>query len=184
MAALSGALDGRTSNVARTIAVVSDSVSWKLVLLNWRGLLFVALGLAGIWVGLQAAEYRFFGVALAMAAFFLAASFLGRAGRLAAALRPLVGRTVRVEIWGAPPPGGEGDVYDVNSITGIGAGLHFHFLPESDGPGAVLKVAQPGSERLADMRITIGTAAYVSWAGKKVPAPPGTTAPALALRVP
>ncbi|MEO8054255.1 MAG: hypothetical protein ABI768_03835 [Acidobacteriota bacterium] len=159
-------------------------MSWKLILLNWRGLVFVALGMAGIWVGLQAAEYRFFGVLLAMFSFFLAASFLGKAGRLAAALRPLVGRTVRVEIWGMPPPGAGDGVFDVNTITGIGAGLLFHFLPDSDGPGAVLKVAQPGSQRLADTRVTIGTAAYVSWAGKKVSPPTGTKAPPLVLSVP
>ena len=152
--------------------------------LDWRGVVFVILGLAGVWVGVQAAELRVFGVALAMLSLFLASSFLGRAGRLANALRPLVGRTVRVEIWGMPPPGAHDALFDVNSITGFGAGLIFHFLPESDGPGTVLKVAQPGAERLEDSRITIGTAAYVSWDGKKVEPPAGTTAPPVALRVP
>jgi len=152
--------------------------------LNWRGVVFALLGLTGLWVGLQAAEFRFFGVALAMFSFFLAGSFLGKAGRLAAALRPLVGRTVRVEIWGMPPPGASGALFDVNSVTGFGAGLHLHLLPDSDGPGAVLKVAQPGSERLEDTRIEIGTAVYVSWAGKKVAPPAGTSAPPVALCVP
>ena len=160
------------------------SVIGNVLSLNWRGGVFVLLGLAGIWVGLQAAEYRFFGVLLAMFSFFLAGSFLGKAGRLATALRPLVGRTVRVEIWGIPPPGAGDGLFDIGSITGFGAGLLFHVLPESDGRGAVLKVAQPGSERLGDERITIGTAAYVSWAGKKVPPPAGTDAPALVLLVP
>ena len=151
---------------------------------DWRGVVFVVLGLCGVWVGLQAAEFRFFGVALAMFSFFLAASFLGKAGRLATALRPLMGRTVRVEIWGMPPPGAGDALFDVSSITGFGAGLFLHLLPASDGPGAILKVAQPGSERLEDERITIRTAAYVSWAGKKVAPPAGTDAPALVLLVP
>jgi hypothetical protein len=152
--------------------------------LDWRGIVFVFLGLAGVWVGLQAAEFRVFGVALAMFAFFLAGSFLGKAGRLATALRPLVGRTVRVEIWGMPPPGAAGPLFDVNSVTGFGAGLFLHLLPETDGPGAILKVAQPGSERLEETRITIGAASYVSWAGTKIAPPAGTTAPPVALRVP
>jgi hypothetical protein len=155
-----------------------------LYLPNWRGVFFVLLGLAGVWVGLQAAEFRFFGVALAMFSFFLAGSFLGKAGRLAAALRPLMGRTVRVEIWGMPPPGTGGAHFDVNSFTGFGGSLFVHLLPDSDGPGAVLRVAQPGSEKLEDMRIEIGTAAYVSWAGMKVVRPAGTSAPPVALRVP
>jgi hypothetical protein len=152
--------------------------------LDLRGVVFVLLGLAGVWVGLQAAEFRFFGVALSMFSFFLAGSFLGKAGRLATALRPLVGRTVRVEIWGMPPPGAAGALFEVNSVTGFGAGLLLHLLPETDGPGAILKVAQPGSERLEDTRITIGTASYVSWAGKKLEPPAGTTAPPVALHVP
>lgn len=152
--------------------------------LNWRGIVFVLLGLTGVWVGLQAPEFRLFGAGLAMFSFFLAGSFLGKAGRLAAALRPLVGRTVRVEIWGMPPPGAGGDLFDVNSVTGFGAGLLLHFLPDSDGPGAVLKVAQPGSERLEDTRVEIGAAAYVSWDGKKVAPPAGTSAPPVSLRVP
>jgi hypothetical protein len=152
--------------------------------LNGRGVVFVLLGLAGIWVGLQAAEFRFFGVALAMFSFFLAASFLGKAGRLAAALRPLVGRAVRVEIWGMPPPGAGDALFEVASVTGFGAGLLLHLLPDSDGPGTVLKVAQPGSEKLEDMRIEIGAAAYVSWAGTKIAPPAGSSAPPVALRVP
>jgi hypothetical protein len=152
--------------------------------LDWRGVVFVLLGLAGVWVGVQAAELRLFGVALAMLSFFLASSFLGRAGRLATALRPLVGRTVRVEIWGMAPPGAGDALFDVNAISGFGAGLILHLLPDSDGPGTVLKVAQPGSERLEDTRIAIGTAAYVSWAGKRLEPPAGTTAPAVALRLP
>ena len=111
--------------------------------LNWRGFVFVFLGLAGVWVGLQAAEYRPFGVALAMFSFFLAGSFLGKSGRLAAALAPLVGRTVRVEVWGMPLPEAGDALFDINSITGFGASLLLHLLPESGGPGSVLKVAQP-----------------------------------------
>ncbi len=151
---------------------------------DWRGVVFVLLGFTGVWVGLQAAEFRLFGVAVAMFSFFLASSFLGKAGRLAAVLRPLVGRTVRVEIWGVPPSGAGDALFDINAITGFGADLLLHLLPEAGGPGSVLKVAQPGSERLEDDLVEIATAAYVQWAGRKIERPPGTTAPALTLSVP
>ena len=88
---------------------------------SWRGALFVVLGLIGVAIGLNAAEYRPFGVALAMLSFALGASLLGKAGRLSAALRPLVGRSVRVEVWGEPLPGPRDGLFDVESITGIGA---------------------------------------------------------------
>ena len=146
--------------------------------------MFVLLGLAGIWVGLQGPEYRFFGAGLSLFGFFLAASFLGRAGRIAIALKPIVGRTIRVEVWGSPLPASGGALYDVNSIIALGAGLLLHLQPESSDRGAILKVAQPGAEMLGDERIEIATAAYVQWAGRKIERSPGTTAPALALSVP
>ncbi|HEX7615623.1 MAG TPA: hypothetical protein VF554_10125 [Thermoanaerobaculia bacterium] len=145
-----------------------------------RGLLFILLGLAGIAVGLLAAEFRFFGTAVAMFSFFLASSLLGKAGRLAAALQPLVGSTVRVEVWGTPFPAASA-TFDVDSITGFGAGLLIHLQPASGGRGSVLKVAQPRSERLEGDRIEIGAAAYVQWAGTRLKPPAGTSAPALVI---
>jgi hypothetical protein len=152
--------------------------------LNLRGVGFALVGLAGLWVGVQGADYRPFGAGVALFGFFLAASFLGRAGRIAAALRPIVGRTVRVEVWGTPVPAPHGGLWDVSTVTGFGAGLLFHLLPESGDAGGILKVAQPGEEMLGDERIEIATAAYVQWAGRRLERPPGTTAPALALRMP
>jgi hypothetical protein len=145
-----------------------------------RGLLFILLGLAGIGVGLLAGEFRFFGTAVAMFSFFLASSLLGKAGRLAAALQPLVGSTVRVEVWGTPFPAASA-TFDVDSITGFGAGLLIHLQPASGGRGSVLKVAQPRSERLEGDRIEIGAAAYVQWAGTRLKPPAGTSAPALVI---
>lgn len=149
-----------------------------------RGVGFAVVGLAGLWVGATSAEYRPFGAALALLGFFLAASFLGRAGRIATALRPIVGRTVRVEVWGAPLPGSGGGLFDVNTVLALGQGLLFHLRQESDEAGGLLKVAQPGGETLGDERIEIATAAHVRWAGRKIEPPPRASAPALAIRVP
>lgn len=150
---------------------------------SWRGALFVVLGLIGVAIGLNAAEYRPFGVALAMLSFALGASLLGKAGRLSAALRPLVGRSVRVEVWGEPLPGPHDGLFDVESITGIGAGLYFR-LAGPDDSGGILKIAQPDAETLADERIEIGAASYVQWARKTLARPADTRAPALALTLP
>jgi hypothetical protein len=152
--------------------------------LNVRGVGFVVLGLAGLWVGVQGGEYRFFGPVFAMFGFFFAATFLGRAGRIAVALKPLVGRTVRVEVWGAPLPGPDGALYDVNTIIALGSGLILHLLPESGEAGAILRVSQPRDESLADERIEIAAAASVRWAGRRLERPAGTAAPAVVLGMP
>ena len=150
---------------------------------SWRGALFIVLGLIGVGIGVNAAAYRPFGLALAMLSFALGASLLGKAARLSAALRPLVGRTVRVEVWGEPL-GGSGDgLFEVESITGIGAGLHLR-LAGPDDSGGILKIAQPDAETLGDERIEIAAASYVQWARKTLARPAGTRGPALVLSLP
>ncbi len=150
---------------------------------SWRGAVFIVLGLIVVGIGLRAGEYRFFAVVLAMLCFALGASLLGKAGRLSAALRPLVRRTVRVEVWGEPLPAAGGGLFDVESITGVGAGLYIQLAGPGDS-GGVLKIAQPGAESLGDERIEIGTAAYVQWARKRIERPAGTSAPALVISLP
>ncbi len=151
---------------------------------NVRGVAFALVGLAGVWVGFLSAEYRPFAAAFALIGFFFAATFLGRAGRIAVALKPVVGRTVRVEVWGAPLPGPDGGLWEVQTIIALGVGLLLHLRSESSDSGGILKVAQPGRETLGDERIEIATASYVQWAGRKLERPPGTAAPALILGLP
>ncbi len=150
---------------------------------SWRGALFVVLGLIGVGLGLNATEYRPFGVALAMLSFALGASLLGKAGRLSAALRPLVGRTVRVEVWGEPLPGPPDGLYHVESITGIGAGLYFR-LAGPDDSGGILKIAQPDAEAFADERIEIRRGVVRPVGPQDAARPADTRAPALALSLP
>ena len=152
---------------------------------SWRGSLFVVLGLIGVGIGLNAAEYRPFGVILAMLSFALGASLLARPARLSAALRPLVGRVVRVSAWGEPLPGSAGALYVIEGITGIGAGLYIQlFRHDDEESGGVLKIAQPEGETLGDERIEIASAKYVEWARRKVDHPAGTSAPALVITLP
>jgi hypothetical protein len=150
-----------------------------------RGILFVVLGLVGVGIGINATEYRPFGAILATLSFALGASLLGRPARLSAALKPLVGRVVRVSAWGEPLPGSAGALYVVETITGIGARLHIQlFRHDDEESGGVLKIAQPAGETLGDERIEIASAKYVQWARRKVDRPAGTREPALVITLP
>jgi hypothetical protein len=152
--------------------------------LPWRGILFVVLGFVGIAIGLNAGEYRPFGILLATLSFGLGAGLLGRPARLSAALRPLRGRVVRVSAWGAPLPGPPGALFVIDTITGIGAGLYLQLSRHDDDSGGILKIAQPSNETFGDERIEIAAATYVEWARKRIEKPPGTSAPALVIDLP
>ena len=116
---------------------------------SWRGAFFVALGLVGVGIGINATEYRPFGAMLATLSFVLGASLLGRPARLSTALRPLVGRVVRISAWGEPLPGSAGALYVIETITGFGAGLHIQlFRHDDEESGGILKIAQPANESL------------------------------------
>ena len=152
---------------------------------SWRGAFFVALGLVGVGIGINATEYRPFGAMLATLSFVLGASLLGRPARLSTALRPLVGRVVRISAWGEPLPGSAGALYVIETITGFGAGLHIQlFRHDDEESGGILKIAQPANESLGDERIEIASAKYVQWARRRVDRPVGTSAPALVITLP
>ena len=164
---------------------MGDTARRRLPRFSGRGILFVVLGLLGVGIGLSASEYRPFGVMLAMLSFAIGGSLFGRPARLSAALRPLVGRVVRVSAWGEPLPGSAGALYVVETITGIGAGLHIQlFRHDDEDSGGILKIAQPEGESLGDERIEIASAKYVQWARGKVARPAGTRAPALVITLP
>ena len=146
-----------------------------------RALFFVLLGLAGIAVALLAGELRLFGIVVGLLSFLLAASVLSKAGQLAGALQPFVRRAVRVEVWGMPLPAAGEAGFQVESIRSLGAGLLVFLRPRPRGPQTLLKVAQPGSEKLEGNRAEIRDAAYVSWAGAKIKPAAGETKPALRL---
>jgi|GEM_PF-4001743 len=130
--------------------------------------LLVALGFAGVVLAAVAPQFRLVGLGLGLVGFFGAGTLFGSAGRIARSLRPFIGRTVRVEVWGTPLPGSEGNVFEIDSVLAAGVGLLIHLCPASGGPRTLLKVAQPTSARWDADDLEIGGAGYVSWAGRKL----------------
>ncbi|MEO8033953.1 MAG: hypothetical protein ABI837_05930 [Acidobacteriota bacterium] len=98
---------------------------------------------------------------------FIAATVLSNAGGLSRSLRPFLKRSVRVVVWGSPPPGSDVLVFEVDSIAAFGAGLLIHLRQGAAGPRILLKVAQPRFPLITDGRAEIGVARYVSWQGAK-----------------
>ena len=133
-----------------------------------RGILFTLLGLTGIAAALLNAQWSLPGIGVGLVFFFLAGTTFSRASQIARSLRPFVKESVRVEVWGVPLPASGESVFEIDSISAIGAGLLIQLRATSGGRRSLLKVAQPGSARLEEGRIEIGEARYVSWAGKKL----------------
>jgi hypothetical protein len=146
-----------------------------------RGIPFVILGLAALAVALVDTKFRFLAVFVGLVCFFIAGTLLSKATQIAQSLRPLVKRTVRVEVWGRPLPDSSQPLFQIDSIRALGAGLLIHLRATSGGPRSLLKVAQPTSMTLNQDHIEISDAAYVSWAGTKLKPAVGTKMPALVL---
>lgn len=151
--------------------------------LRIRGAVFAILGLAGFVVLSVNPVFRVAGVVVACVCFFLAGTALSSASQIAMALRPVVGKFVRVEVRGIALPAPGEAPFQVVSISAFGAGLLIRLAPASGGPRRLLKVAQPGPATVGDDRIEIRGAAYVSWAGAKLGPGTGDGAPTLVLLV-
>ena len=132
------------------------------------GVLLVALGFAGAILAAVAPQFRLVGLGMGLVGFFGASTLFGTAGRIARSLRPFIGRTVRVEVWGTPLPGSDGNVFEIDSVLAAGVGLLIYLRPASGGPRTLLKVAQPTSARWNADDLEIGAAGYVSWADRKL----------------
>jgi hypothetical protein len=113
---------------------------------------------------------------LVLIVLFIVASKLSNAGRISAALKPFLGKTVDIRVWGTPISG-----FRVHSIRAFGAGLLFLLQPVSGGKTTLLKVAQPQSARPDGQGLVIPDARYVQWAGARMRRVDGT--PALELVV-
>jgi hypothetical protein len=135
-------------------------------------LLRVALLVIGV-VGITAAALspigRIFGLPLAALSLLVLASLTSRAGKLVTQLAQFRGKPVTILLWGAPPEQENKKVFRVRTIRAFGAGLHLWLERSSGGDCAHLKIAQPnGALRVGD-EFRIAGAAYVQWAGRKVP---------------
>ena len=130
------------------------------------GVLYSGSGVSALVLALLSAQFRFLGIACALASFLLAASVLSTAARVAGQLPMLVGRDVNLEVWGIALE--SSGPLRVNSVHVLGAGLHLYLeLPPGSHPRD-LKVAQPKTVRITEGRLEIADAAYVSWAGSKL----------------
>lgn len=136
----------------------------------------VAIGLGGLAVAAAAPGFRFAGVLLAVFCLFAAATALSQAGRSAVGLQQYLGQHVHMHIWGAHVPEAADATFRLVSVRAFGAGLLFRLAPTSGGKAALLKVAQPKSVSNHLHSIEIGDAAYVQWAGARVPRVQGTVA--------
>ena len=94
----------------------------------------------------------------------LSLTLLGPAARIRRSLRPFVGRTVHVAMWGAVP---DQSAFVIDSVRSLGAGLLILLRRASDGRRILLKVAQPKSASITPVRAAIAHARYVQWDRRK-----------------
>ncbi|HEX9121131.1 MAG TPA: hypothetical protein VF840_11380 [Terriglobales bacterium] len=136
-----------------------------------RQVVGLALIVAGIASGLLWATGRVlhpFVPVIALFLFLAGASFFGKVGKFAEKMRPLVGKNVRVQIWGLELPGNSDSEFSVHSVQAVGPGLHVYLRPLPDGSPTHLKIAQPRDTTIGEIGVEIGKAKYVQWAGKKI----------------
>jgi xanthosine utilization system XapX-like protein len=148
-----------------------------------RRLAGLGLIVAGVAVGILWASGRTshpFLPVVALLLFLAGASFFSKTSRFAERMRPLVGKSVRAQVWGAELPGHAGVVFRLHSVAAVGAGLHLYLRPLPDGSPIHLKVAQPRGALLDDCGVELAEAKYVQWAGRKLAQAEG--AKALVLR--
>lgn len=131
-----------------------------------RGASLGVVGLTGLATAVLSPQWRGLGIAIALVCFLLAGSVLSRAARIAGILTPLVGKLVRVEVWGQPIEAA--GALEVQSVRAIGAGLHIFLRSPLERSSRDLKIAQPRDARLTDTQLTIERAAYISLAGTKL----------------
>ena len=96
----------------------------------------------------------------------------GIAGRAATSLHPLLGKSVLVEVWGAPLSG----QLELSAVSAFGAGLLIRSRRGAEGKPVLLKVAQPTEWSLDDRGFVVREAAYVSWTGRRLPRQKGCPA--------
>lgn len=137
------------------------------VVLALTGFTALALAVAG--------TARAAAVVAGVVCFLFAGSTLSRAGRLAAQLRRLVGRRVVVTVWGTPL-GSPGEELTLASASAFGAGLLMRLSLAESQTSILLKVAQPQQASTTDNGLVVREAAYVQWAGKRLPRQAGPDA--------
>ncbi len=103
---------------------------------------------------------------LALVLLFLGASFFGRVSEFSERMRPLIGKKVRVQVWGSALSDDSGDRFVVHAVRALGAGLHVYLRPLSNGSPKHLKVAQPIGAWMSADSVEVKEAKYVQWDGR------------------
>lgn len=130
------------------------------------GAVFGLVALAALAAAALSADWHLLAIAIALASGFAAATLLSKAARIADQLPSLVGRSVRVEVWGEPL---ESNVaLEVRSVRVIGAGLHIYLRFPPAQSTRDLKIAQPSDAQVTETQLTIGKAVYISLSGTKL----------------
>ena len=129
----------------------------------------VVIGVAGIIAAALSPVGRIFGLPLTVLSLFVLASLMSRAGKLVTQLAEFKGQPVTILLWGAPPEQENDKVFRVRAIRAFGAGLHLWLERSSGLDCAHLKIAQPSGVLRVGEDFRIDGAAYVQWAGRKVP---------------
>ena len=101
--------------------------------------------------------------------------------QLARAIEPVIRQCTRGEVWGAPLFATRDVIYEVESVSGLFAGLKLCLRPASGGDRRVLKIAQPGGVTVETGRLQIVHARYISWGRVKFKPARGEAKPALVL---
>jgi hypothetical protein len=142
----------------------------------------VAVALSGL-TAAASTSHALFLVPAFIALFFLATSF-SEAGRLIQPLQEFLHRSAEVHVWGTPLPVPGGATITITSVKALSAGLHVFLQVGPNGPSTHLKVAQPGRAQVLPQQLTIESAAYVQWAGKRLPRVAGAPALTISLHSP
>jgi hypothetical protein len=121
-------------------------------------------------------------LAPAIAALLLLATGFSEAGRLAGPLQDFIHHRAEVLVWGAPLPVPNGATLTITSVKALGAGLHVFFRFEPGVSSTHLKIAQPGRAEVRPRHLIIESAAYVQWAGRRLPRVAGAPALTISLR--
>ena len=153
---------------------------WRWLTRLRRAGLIAVLGCAAAIVALWFPAFITAAYVFALAAVFLVASAFSIAGRAAHDLQGHRGRRARVLARGLPLPGSEGPLL-IESVASLGVGLLIRLQAEPGAPRILLKIAQPREVSISPACVTIGGAAYVQWAGRRIKRVAGDPSAALVL---
>ena len=139
-----------------------------------------AVALSGFTAYVLTSHFLFF-VPVVAALLILATSF-SEAGRLAEAIQGFIHHTAEVRVWGATLPVPDSAAITVTAVKALSAGLHVFLQVSPSSSSTHLKVAQPGRAQVLPQQLTIESAGYVQWAGKRLARVAGMPALTISLR--